>query len=59
MRRAREVLSRFRLSLAYFKLAPALLNMEASFGPIDVMSRIAAIETMTRIRPYSVNPWPR
>jgi hypothetical protein len=56
---AREAVSRPRLALAYFRLAPALLNMEAIFGPIDVMSTIAAIETMTRIRPYSVNPWPR
>ncbi len=56
---AREALSRPRLSWAYFRLAPALLNMEAIFGPIDVMSTIAAIETTTRISPYSVNPWPR
>src|SRR5262249_27610267 len=55
---AREALCRPGLAVAYFRLAPALLNMEAIFGPIDLMSTIAAMETMTRIRPYSVNPLP-
>lgn len=45
-------------SWGYLRLAPAPVNMAAILGPMDCMSTIATMEQITRIRPYSVSPWP-
>src|SRR5947209_17186588 len=42
----------------HLRLEPAVLNIEDIFGPMDMTSTTAAIETITRIRPYSVSPCP-
>src|SRR3954453_23087238 len=42
----------------HLRLEPAVLNIEDILGPMDMTSTTAAIETITRIRPYSVSPCP-
>src|SRR5215217_1473264 len=42
----------------HLRLEPAVLNIEPILGPMVMTSTTAAIETITRIRPYSVSPCP-